>query len=45
MAITYDREPGTKFPFGVNIVTAIATDKAFNKASCEFIIIVEEETD
>ena len=32
--ITYDKMPGTMFPLGVNSVTAIATDKALNKATC-----------
>ena len=43
--ITYDKNPGEKLSVGVNVVTAIATDRALNKASCEFIIIVEKAND
>ena len=42
VTITYNKEPGWIFSRGVNTVTAIATDIALNKASCEFMIIVDK---
>jgi len=45
VTITYSQDPGTQFPVGTTVVTAIATDGAGQTASCTFNVTVNDAED